>query len=315
MMAILADDFLLSLPKEEWYGPCGHDMLYQFKGFWFTPHILEGVLQFLKNFKPLPTDVILASFPKTGTTWLKSLVFAIINRASKHSLICTNPHDLIPTLELQVYSSNPTAAHTLTSCDANTRIFATHVPYQLLAETAIHSSQCRIVYVTRNPKDTLISLWHYMGTSKGSLKKPWKIEEAVDKFCDGVLPDGPYYDHVLRFRKEGLERPQKVFFVSYEDLKDDTKEQVKKLAEFLGRPFEKEEEAEEIANICDFRAMKQHEVNKSSDSPEWLEFPYSSYFRQGEVGDHKNYLDSEMIQRIDDMTKDKFYGAGFMYGM
>ncbi|KAK1383491.1 Sulfotransferase [Heracleum sosnowskyi] len=270
----LADDYLLSLPKEKW---CGDDLVYQFHGFWFMLPCLKGALQFLNNFKPLPTDVILASFPKTGTTWLKSLLFAITNRTSN-----THPHDLFPTLELQVYSSNPTAAGNLTSCDGNARIFSTHVPYQFLSKSAIHSSECRIVYVTRNPKDTLISLWHYIGKSKMPLMKPWTIEDAVDKFCDGT---------------------------------DDTKNQVKKLAEFLGCPLDNEEEADEIVKICDIQTLKQHEVNKSSDLPKWLELPYNSYFRQGEVGDHKNYFDSHIIQRIDDMTKDKFHSAGFMFGL
>lgn len=311
-MEQLADDYLLSLPKEKW---CGDDLVYQFDGFWFTLPCLKGALQILNNFKPLPTDVILASFPKTGTTWLKSLLFAITNRTSKDSLISTHPHDLIPTLELQVYSPNPTAAGVLTSCNGNARIFGTHVPYQLLSKCAIDSSECRIVYVTRNPKDTLISLWHYMAKSKMSQMKPWTIEEAVDKFCDGTVAYGPYYDHVLQFQNESLERPHKFFFVTYEELKVDTKNQVKKLAEFLGCPFDNEEEADEIVKICDIQTLKQHEVNKSSDLPKWLGLPYNSYFRQGEVGDHKNYFNSQIIQRIDDMTKNKFHGAGFMFGM
>ncbi|WOG93219.1 hypothetical protein DCAR_0312500 [Daucus carota subsp. sativus] len=311
-MEQLSADFLSSLPKHKW---CRDDIIYQFDGFWFRLPYLQGTLKLLKDFKPLPTDVILASFPKTGTTWLKSLLFAITQRSSKALLNSTNPHDLVPTLELQVYSANPTQADMLTSCDANPRIFSTHVPYQILSKSAIHSSECRIVYVTRNPKDTLISLWHFVGKSQMSQIKPWPIEEAVDRFCDGVVPYGPYYDHVSQFRKESLERPQRVYFVSYEELKIDTKNQVKSLAEFLGCPFEKEEEAEEIVKMCDIQTLKQHEINKSSDLPDWFELPYNSFFRQGEVGDYKNHLSSGMIQRIDDMTKDKFHGAGLMFGV
>ncbi|XP_074375120.1 cytosolic sulfotransferase 5-like [Apium graveolens] len=308
----LDDEFLSSLPKQKW---CRDDLVYQFDGFWFRLPYLKGTLKFLNNFHPLPTDVMLASFPKTGTTWLKSLLFSITNRSSKHLLKSTNPHDLVPTLELQVYSSNLAPGEALTTCNGNARIFSTHVPYQLLSKSDIHSSECRIVYVTRNPKDTLISLWHFVEKSQMSLIKPWTIEEAVDRFCDGVVPYGPYYDHVLRFQKESLERPQKVFFVSYEELKNDTKNQVKKLAEFLGCPFNKEEEAEEIVKLCDIQTLKKHEVNKSSDLPNWFELPYNSFFRQGDVGDYKNSLNSQMIQRIDDMTKDKFHGAGFMFGI
>ncbi|KAJ6753013.1 SULFOTRANSFERASE SULT [Salix koriyanagi] len=62
-----------SLPVEKW---CGDDRLYQWKGCWFRLQYLLGTRQVLDKFKPLPSDVILASFPKTGTTWLKvSLIF------------------------------------------------------------------------------------------------------------------------------------------------------------------------------------------------------------------------------------------------
>ena len=48
---------------------------------------------------------------------------------------------------------------------------------------------------------------------------------------------GPFWDHVLKYQKTSLERPQKIMFLKYEDLKRDPRGQVKKLAEFMGRPF------------------------------------------------------------------------------
>ncbi|KAF8378548.1 hypothetical protein HHK36_029891 [Tetracentron sinense] len=129
---------------------------------------------------------------------------------------------------------------------------------------------------------------------------------ALGRFCSGVVPYGSYFDHVLGYWKESLERPKKVFFISYEELKDDPKTHVKRLAEFLGCPFngeDEEQEVEEIARNCSFDRLSNLEVNKSSDCPTWLKLPYSSYFRQSGMGDHKNYLDPEMIKRIDTITR------------
>ncbi|KAJ6734870.1 SULFOTRANSFERASE SULT [Salix purpurea] len=167
------------------------------------------------------------------------------------------------------------------------------------------------------PKDTLTSFWHFVLKSR-SYEEPWPLEMAVEKFCNGVVPFGPYYDHVLGFWKESLERPEKVFFITYEDLKDDTKTQVKRLAEFLGCPFNgdgEEEVVDEIVMSCSFEKLSSHEVNKSSEHSPWMRLPMSSFFRKGEVGDHRNYLNNEMVERIDAITVEKFHESGLMYGV
>lgn len=122
---------------------------------------VPAINKVINEFKSLPSDVILASFPKTGTTWLKSLLYSIINRSSKENLVTKNPHDLVPILEVQVYTMPEESPNFPTSDIHSTRIFCTHIPYQLLGKT-LDSSECRVVYVTRNLKDTLTSTWHFM---------------------------------------------------------------------------------------------------------------------------------------------------------
>ncbi|XP_019190097.1 PREDICTED: cytosolic sulfotransferase 8-like [Ipomoea nil] len=305
-----------SFPEEKWRGD---ELLCQINGFWLMPHFIPGIKRVLTHFKPLPTDIILSSFPKTGTTWLKSLLYSITNRSSIHSLVQNNPHELIPFLEIHVYGeSKPTGLGIPADTNLDSpRIFSTHIPYQLLG-TTLESSGCRVVYVTRNPKDTLVSMWHFVNRWKGveEEEKPWELDEAVEKFCDGVFPCGPYYDHVLGYRMASLERPRNVLFVTYEELKSDAKTHVRRLGEFLGCPFgEDEEEVEEVVESCSFEVLSGHEVNKSEDLASWFPVPYNSFFRKASVGDHKNYLRPESIQRIDELTREKFHKFGFVYGI
>ncbi|KAM7516673.1 hypothetical protein LguiA_006256 [Lonicera macranthoides] len=305
------DDFYSSLPQDKWWG---ERPLYKFHNYWFRLPYLQGIRQMLNEFKPLPTDVILISFPKTGTTWLKSILYAVMNRSSKQTLTSAHPHELIPTLEVQSYGKNPT--HSIDKINTgNARIFSTHVPYEILADI-LNSSECKVVYVTRNPKDALVSLWHFVKSSKTFEKDPWQIGVAVDKFCAGVVPYGPFHEHVLGYKRQSDERPKKVFFVTYEELKKDTGSGVKRLGEFLGCPFDEEgEEVEEIVKLCSIETLKKHEVNKSDELPSWFELPYHSFFREGGVGDHKNHMSPEMIEKIDAITKDKFYGSGIEFGI
>ncbi|KAG8366980.1 hypothetical protein BUALT_Bualt16G0024800 [Buddleja alternifolia] len=312
-----------SFQREKWFG---HEFLYEFHGFWFTKTYLETTQKVLENFKPHPKDVILASFPKTGTTWLKALLHSITHRydtKDENSLTFNHPQELIPSLETNLYvqeiPQNNTNSQEFISTKnpQKSRILATHIPYQIFGGV-LNSSDCKVVYVTRNPKDTLISLWHFLRKSKNFEQDPWELGAAVDQFCKGIVPFGSYYDHVLAYREESLKRPQKVHFVTYEELKENPKNCVEKMGEFLGCPFEgenREEEIEEIVKICSFEKLSNQEVNKSSELPKVFPLPYNSFYRKGQVGDHMNYLEDEMIEKIDNITREKFHGIGFMYGI
>ncbi|KAG6420979.1 hypothetical protein SASPL_117525 [Salvia splendens] len=143
------------------------------------------------------------------------------------------------------------------------RILATHAPYQILQDSP-DSCDCKIVYVTRNPKDTLISMWRFVqkldAVAVAVGDDPWRLWIS-------------YYDHVLGYRDESLRRPQKVMFVTYEELKEDTKSHVRRIGEFLGCPFGGEEEVEKIVERCSFDILSNQEINKSSELPcriEWI---------------------------------------------
>ncbi|CAN6972201.1 unnamed protein product [Brassica rapa subsp. trilocularis] len=42
--------------------------MYQFEGSWQTPALLQGIVNCQKHFEANDCDVILATFPKSGTT-------------------------------------------------------------------------------------------------------------------------------------------------------------------------------------------------------------------------------------------------------
>ncbi|KAK1274603.1 Cytosolic sulfotransferase 8 [Acorus gramineus] len=315
------EDLIKSLPTDPFGG--SPPPLHQYKGFWFRQLTLQGLLATHDYFIPLPSDVLLCSFQKTGTTWLKSLLFSIINRHSKDSLLSTNPHFLIPSLELQIYRGGKLCTpELLEKPSSSSRILSTHIPYQLLPPF-VKDSDCKIVYIARNPKDFIVSLWHFMVSNRHH--HPVSLQEAVDGICSGVFPGGPYFDHILGYWKESLESSSKrVFFVTYEDLKRDTAGHVRRLGEFLGCPFgvDDEQEVEEIVRICSFETMRNVEVNKNEEQL-WanderliprVTLSLKSLFRKGEVGDHVNHLTPEMIERIDEVAKERLSGSGLSLG-
>ncbi|KAF2539262.1 hypothetical protein F2Q68_00020638 [Brassica cretica] len=103
---------------------CDKDFLgkiYNYQGCWYYPNTLQGVLNFQKGFKPQETDIIIASFPKSGNTWLKALTIALFERLNNtssssdalHPLQSDNPHGLAPFLETILTCSLEDPKHVL----------------------------------------------------------------------------------------------------------------------------------------------------------------------------------------------------------
>ncbi|KAJ4841110.1 hypothetical protein Tsubulata_003742 [Turnera subulata] len=172
----------------------------------------------------------------------------------------------------------------------------------------IHGSvSCQKHFKAQNT-DTIISTFPKSGQTL-------PLEECFDKFCEGVSAFGPFFDHVLGYWRQSLERPDKVLFLTYEDLKEDSSTQMKRLAEFLGCPFSLEEERdgviEDISKLCSFNILKNMEHNKTGQSIERLE--NKILFRRGEVGDWINLLTPGMVERLNNIMEEKLAGSGLVF--
>lgn len=116
-------------------------------------------------------------------------------------------------------------------------------------------------------------------------------------FCKGLSSYGPFWDHVLQYWEKSWESPNQVLFLKYEELRRDPNLHIKRIAEFMGCPFSKEEEAsgivDEIVNLCRFKNLSNLEVHKSGKYP-ICGTENNIFFRQCTTEDWKNYLTPEM---------------------
>ncbi|KAK9056417.1 hypothetical protein SSX86_023778 [Deinandra increscens subsp. villosa] len=309
-------DRLATLPKEKGWIT---ENLYMYQGFWHQSSrriSVETVMALQDTFEAHPTDIYLATLPKSGTTWLKALMFALVNknrykhnRLSTHPLLVSNPHDCLPFIETEIYRNTPTYID-----PHSPRLFATHIPYTSLPRSIINSG-CRVVYLCRNPKDVLVSMFHFANKLREKSCDVMTFEETFELFSRGVMPTGPYWDHVKEYHKVSVDHPDNVLFLTYEDMKKDTTNNVKRLAEFLGYPFTKKEEAEGavqgIVELCSFQSLS--EVNKHGNLRE--DIRNHAFFREGKVGDWTNHLTDEMSCVLDEITKEKFYGLDISWDL
>ncbi|XP_010518598.1 PREDICTED: cytosolic sulfotransferase 12 [Camelina sativa] len=303
-------DLISSLPKEK--GWLVSEM-YQYQGRWHTQALLQGILICQKRFEAKDSDIILVTNPKSGTTWLKALVFALLNRhkfpissSGNHPLLVTNPHLLVPFLEGVYYESPDFDFSGLPS----PRLMNTHISHLSLPES-IKSSSCKIVYCCRNPKDMFVSLWHFGKKLAPEETAAYPIEKAVETFCEGKFIGGPFWDHILEYWYASRENPNKVLFVTYEDLKKQTEAEMKRIAEFLGCGFIEEEEVREIAKLCSFESLSDLEVNRQGKLPNGMET--KTFFRKGEIGGWSDTLSESLAAEIDRTIEEKFHGSGLIF--
>ncbi|KAB1202570.1 Cytosolic sulfotransferase 11 [Morella rubra] len=301
-------DLMRSLPSTD------QGFLYQYQGSWIPAFSMQGVLSFHKHFQAHDTDILLVTSPKVGTTWLKSILFSLLNRArydpnaQRHPLLTNNPHKLVPFLEIDLYSTKQVPD--LTSF-TSPRLLSTHLPYSLLTRS-VKDSMCKIVYLCRNPKDTFVSMWHFRNSTRVNQgMNPSTIEQDFDNFSKGISPYGPYWDHVMSYWKESLEKSEKVFVLEYEKMKEQPTIHLKKLAEFLECAFSPEEEEKGVLNdilkLCSFENLSNLEVNKGGKI---LMVNKAALFHRGEVGDWMNHLTPEMSETLDRITEEKFHSIG-----
>ncbi|MBA0801490.1 hypothetical protein Gohar_011854 [Gossypium harknessii] len=281
------------LPKEKgWRGLQG---LFLYKNFWFYPAFLKGALHARDHFQAQPTDIFLCSSMKTGTAWLKALSFTIATRGHRPS------DDGLPS-----------------NGGSEIPLFASHLPYTCLPKSVI-DSDCKIVYIRRDPKDTFVSMWFFLrkfvaGKNSTDVESFASIDEGFELFCKGLSSHGPYWEHILGYWEASIRRPEKILFLKYEDLLEDTQLWVKKLAEFFGCPFSAGEEREGVVKECSFESLRDLEVNKSGKHEKrGRVIENSAYFRKGVVGDWRNHLSDEMGKKIDVIMEEKLMGPGFTF--
>jgi hypothetical protein len=105
--------------------------------------------------------------------------------------------------------------------------------------------------------------------------------------------------------------------LTYEELAADTLGHLRRLAEFVGRPFTTEEQDarvdRKIVEICAMESLSGLEVNRSGMTNfTKKDVPNNISFRRGVVGDWRNHLTPEMVRRIDEITEVKFKGSGLL---
>ena len=250
-----------------------------------------------KDWVPRADDVFIASFPKSGTTWTQQIVRLVYSRGLIHD---SDPplHAIIPWLDDSEDLPDLSVVDSMTS----PRVFKSHNPYHLLPRKLTESN--RLIYVTRNAKDTAVSMYfHTFGFKMYEYDEP--IEHFIGEFMAGRVEYGPYWTHLKSWHTRRKQR--NILVLHYEEMQVDLAATVARVAHFLDQPLT-HEEIERIAQLSTFASMKQDPRTSMQLWDEEQRKPGMPFMRKGKAGDWTNHFTPELAQAFDKEFKAKMSG-------
>nr|XP_039271537.1 sulfotransferase 6B1-like [Styela clava] len=237
-------------------------------------------------------SVFLASYPKTGVNWTSGIVSQL--------LYGPNGLRMFPPLQ-KMEVADASKFQLLEYLPVHPKCFETHLPENLVNIKKIKKSGGKIIVILRNPKDQVVSWYHFCKNAPFndaryafSLDWPQFFSDYVQGKQITFMKDGEWYpDHILGWYKHKDE--DNVMFIYYEDLKRNTKQEIRRLAKFLNIEVD-DKRVEEIENATTFSVMKQ------TSPPNLLKL---NLFRKGEIGNWKELMTVAQSELMDKLIADK----------
>lgn len=260
-------------------------------------------LKYYEDFIFRPDDILIATYPKSGTTWMQEIVPLIMSGGDPASVESLPNWDRVPWLEEQ------RAIILNLEQRPSPRMFSTHYRYNMMPPSFFERKP-KVIYVMRNPKDVFTSAFHYYDITS-FLVKPGPQSEFLHKFLDGTVMFGSWFDHVKSWLNAGDK--EHIMYISYEELIMDLKGSVTRIAEFLGKSLEAEI-VEKIADRCLFKNMRQNNMSNYSLVPaQFMDQSKSKFLRKGIAGDWKNQLTEEEAKHFDAVFKNKMKDVTYKF--
>lgn len=269
----------------------------RFPGFMHTPESLKAAC----SFQFQDTDVLLVTFPKSGTTWMQQVLSLIFCEGDLWPIHHLPNWARMPWIEQVSFSSLLPKLNT-----SWPRLLTSHLNARVLAP-ALRKSKAKVVYMARHPKDVLVSFYHFHRIA-GFLPTPSSFEDFVDEFLEGTGFFGSWFDHVKGWL--GLQKDLNLIFVTYEELHQEPRRAIRKLSDFLGRSLGRREEDLTLEH-CSFSFMRQSSmVNYSLLPKEIIDQSQGKFLRKGVVGNWREHFTPELAEKFNAVYRSEMGDSG-----
>ncbi|XP_060586076.1 sulfotransferase 1A2-like [Ruditapes philippinarum] len=243
----------------------------------------------IPNIKCHDDDIILNSYPKTGTHWLWEMLQMVIKQTAEVSN-ANKLREMIEAFPTEVVENLPSP-----------RVLNTHLKIKYLPKDII-KKRLKMFLLLRNPKDVAVSLYHHLKGIK-FYEYDGKFENFLRLFQSGGVDYGSYPEYLREWQTFIKENPDfPVHVVYYEDLIADCFGEMKKVCEFLGKEVSSDL-LRQIVESCQIDKMRQVKDEKMTDEMRQVQKTALNadfnMFRKGGIGNWKNRLTVAQNEYID----------------
>jgi len=279
----------------------------------------------IKDFEFRDSDVLVLTYPKSGTTWMQEIVWSMVNNPNQdhpmkeYPLVlrsptleldmsidhCPQPEEFLKTFKAQFPDFDTSHGTYLHICKMtpDRRIIKTHLSFDHISPTSL--TKAKVVYVVRDPRDTCISFYHYAKLFKHE-GFDGTLDDFVDVFLGGANRHGTYWANVSEAWSRRDDPNMHIVF--YEKLKNNKCEELRRLDKFLGTNLT-EEQLQKIEHFTSFEEMKKRDdhICPKDDMATYMDQVLAKeeggFFRKGESGGWKKVLSAEQKARFDAWIK------------
>lgn len=238
----------LPLPKNMLFQPCTLS-----KGL--SAEIFEEGF----NFNVRADDTFVVSIPKCGSSWLQNIVWLLKNNLDFATDQSVDRFDRMRDFDFNMKGENRIYNLDWYRTLKSPRVMKTHLPIQFLPKK-IWTNKTKVIYITRNPYDTAVSLCHFM---RNYFQYIFSMDEVVDLLINDYIISCPFFDHVLNFWQ--LRHMENILFITYEDLVNNSFETIKGISEFLDCNYS-DDQLTELTEYVSFNNMcRNSAVNREMD--------------------------------------------------
>ncbi|XP_034426253.1 sulfotransferase 1C2 [Hippoglossus hippoglossus] len=249
----------------------------------------------IQAFRPDPSDIFIATYPKAGTTWTQEIVDLLLHNGDAE--FCKRAPTPVRSPFLEIFSPPPipSGLELLSKMDPP-RIIKTHLPFHLVPP-GFWENKCKTIYVARNAKDNVVSYFHFDKMNM-TQPEPGPWDGYVHKFMRGELSWGSWYDHVKGYWAEREKR--NILYLFFEDIKENPRREIERIMRYLDLSVS-DEVISQIVELTSFKSMKENPMTNYSCIPASVfDNSISSFMRKGEVGDWKNHFTPEQSKMFEE---------------